>query len=81
MRIPLHVIAIDRDKRFVDFAVAGRPTSAGTRPLIARPAAKAVPASKHHGKAKPKPAAKPAAKAGPPTTRQQPKKLKHKRRR
>ena len=79
MRIPLHVTAIDRDKRFVDFAVAGRPTSAGTRPLIARPAPKAAPASKHH--TKPKPAAKPAAKAGPPTTRQQPKKLKHKRRR
>lgn len=64
MRIPLHVIGLDREKRFVDFAVAGPPTSAGTKPLTARPAPAAKPAAKHHGKPKPKPA--PAAKAGPP---------------
>lgn len=58
MRVPLHVIGLDREKRFVDFAVAGRPTTEGTRPLTARP----VPPVKHHGKPKPKP----AAKAGPP---------------
>ena len=75
MRIPLHVTGLDREKRFVDFSVAGRPTSEGTRPLSARPA----PAVKHHGKAKLKPAAKPAAKAGPPVTRH--KQLKPKRRR
>ncbi len=34
MRLPLRVINIDFDKRFVDFAVAGRPTTEGThRPL------------------------------------------------
>lgn len=73
MRIPLHVVAIDRAKRFVDFAVAGPPTSTGTRPLSARPTAR----PKHH----PQPKPKPAAKAGPPSTRKQPKKLKHRRKR
>ena len=51
MRIPLHVIGLDREKRFVDFAVAGRPTTEGTRPLTPRPA----PPAKHRGKAAPKP--------------------------
>jgi ribonuclease R len=64
MRIPLHVTGLDREKRFVDFAVAGAPTTAGTKPLTARPAPIASPTAKHHGKPKPKPA--PAAKAGPP---------------
>jgi ribonuclease R len=62
MRIPLHVTAINREQRFVDFAVAGQPTSAGTRPLVARPAPKAAPAIKHHAK----PITKSAAKPGPP---------------
>ncbi len=62
MRIPLHVTGLDREKRFVDFSVAGRPTSEGTRPLTAKPAPKAAPASKHHAKPQPKP----AAHAGPP---------------
>ena len=73
MRIPLHVIGLDREKRFVDFAVAGRPTSEGTRPLTARP----VPPAKHHVKPQPKP----AAKAGPPVTRKQSRKPKHRRKR
>jgi ribonuclease R len=58
MRIPLHVIGLDREKRFVDFAVAGPPTTGGTRPITPRPA----PPAKHRGK----PAVKPAAKTGPP---------------
>jgi ribonuclease R len=58
MRVPLHVIALDREKRFVDFAVAGPPTSIGTQPVQPRP----VPHMKHRGKPQPKP----AAKAGPP---------------
>ena len=62
MRIPLHVTGLDLEKRFVDFSVAGRPTSGGLKtPAGARPA----PAHKHKGKPKPKP----AAKAGPPVTR------------
>jgi len=75
MRIPLHVIAIDREKRFVDFRVAGRPTSEGTRPLVA---ARPAPASKHHAKANP--VTKPAAMAGPPVARKPQRKLKHRRR-
>ena len=61
MRLPLRVIDIDFDKRFVDFAVAGRPTTEGThvasskRPVIA----------KKQGK----PHTKPAAKVGPPPKR------------
>jgi ribonuclease R len=58
MRVPLHVIALDREKRFVDFAVAGPPTSIGTQPVNPRP----KPHTKHRGK----PLPKPAAKAGPP---------------
>ncbi len=54
MRLPLRVINIDFDKRFVDFAVAGKPTTEGTH----RPPAKIA---KKHGK----PHTKPAAKVGP----------------
>jgi ribonuclease R len=85
MRIPLHVIGLDREKRFVDFAVAGPPTSGGTvsiqpgtaakgRPAI-RPAV--APGVKHHGKPMPKP----AAKAGPPAASRSRGKTKNKRRR
>ena len=70
MRIPLHVTGLDREKRFVDFSVAGKPTSEGTRPLVPHPAPKPKPSVKHHGKPATKPLAKPAAKAaaksGPP---------------
>ena len=59
MRIPLHVTGLDREKRFVDFSVAGRPTTEGTQP--AQPPAR-FRQLKHHGKPQPKP----AAKAGPP---------------
>lgn len=59
MRLPLRVLAINMERRFVDFKIAGKPTSAGTQ----RP----TPPSPHHKKsAKPKPKPKPAAKAGPP---------------
>jgi ribonuclease R len=73
MRIPLHVTGLDLEKRFVDFSIAGPPTTAGTRPLNPRPAV----THKHHGKPKPKP----AAKAGPPTARKLPQKPKHRRKR
>ena len=61
MRLPLRVTHIDFDKRFVDFAVAGKPTSEGThiaaqqRPVIA----------KKQGK----PHSKTVAKVGPPPKR------------
>ncbi|MCX8496128.1 MAG: ribonuclease R [Akkermansiaceae bacterium] len=56
MRIPLRVIHIDFDKRFVDFAVAGKPTSEGTHVATTRP-----PTAKKKGK----PHSKPAANLGP----------------
>lgn len=66
MRIPLRVINIDFDKRFVDFSVAGRPTSEGTHISVKNPVA-----AKKTGKQHAKPAAKagPAAKVGPATKR------------
>ena len=60
MRIPLRVINIDFDKRFVDFAVAGKPTSEGTHITPKRPVV-----AKKQGK----PHTKPAGKAGPAVTR------------
>jgi ribonuclease R len=84
MRLPLRVINIDFDKRFVDFAVAGRPTTVGThRPGKKEPdrksssgktAAKKVIAKKGTVKshAKPgKPHTKPAAKVGPAAKREE----------
>jgi hypothetical protein len=56
MRIPLRVINIDFDKRFVDFAVAGKPTSEGTHVSVKNPVV-----AKKHGK----PHTKPAGKVGP----------------
>lgn len=50
MRIPLHVTGLDREKRFVDFSVAGPPTSPGAKSLSTRPG----PPVKYHGKPKPK---------------------------
>ena len=67
MRIPLRVINIDFDKRFVDFAVAGRPTSEGTHVSIKSP-----PPAKKHGK----PHTKPAAKVGPQSRKDKGKKPK-----
>ncbi len=61
MRIPLRVINIDFDKRFVDFAVAGKPTTEGTHRTSTKVA-------KKHGKPG-KPHTKPAAKVGPPSKR------------
>ena len=56
MRIPLRVINIDFDKRFVDFSVAGKPTSEGTHVSVKNPVV-----AKKHGK----PHTKPASKVGP----------------
>lgn len=61
MRIPLRVTNIDFDKRFVDFAVAGRPTSEGTHVSTKSP----VKIAKKHGK----PHTKPAGKVGPAVKR------------
>ncbi len=61
MRLPLRVINIDFDKRFVDFAVAGKPTTEGTH----RPSAVVA---KKHGK---QPHTKTAAKVGPAVKRKE----------
>lgn len=60
MRLPLRVIHIDFDKRFVDFAVAGKPTTEGTHVAGRKPVV-----AKKHGK----PHTKPGAKVGPPPNR------------
>jgi ribonuclease R len=62
MRLPLRVINIDFDKRFVDFAVAGRPTSAGTHVSTKKPVV-----AKKQGK----PHTKPAGKVGPAVKRKE----------
>lgn len=85
MRIPLHVTGLDREKRFVDFAVAGPPTTAGTQahkaalPHKGRPVSSIAQTAKHAGK--PKPKSKPAAKAGPTIHPKKAGKFKPKRRR
>ncbi len=60
MKLPLRIIAIDKVKRFVDFAVAGAPTTEGVKP------GKGIrPPAKGHAKVSKKPTPKPAAKTGP----------------
>jgi ribonuclease R len=70
-RIPLRVGAIDREKRFIDFQIAGRPTTESTH----HPQPRAL--AQHHKKPQPKP----AAKAGPPASRKKVIKSKNRRRR
>ena len=72
MRLPLHVTGLDLEKRFVDFSVAGPPTSAGTQSIQPR---QSPPARRRE-----KPAPKPAAKAGPPRRGKKQAKRKSKRR-
>lgn len=60
MRLPLRVIRIDFEKRFVDFAVAGKPTTEGSHVASKKPVV---------GKKQGKPHTKPGAKVGPPSNR------------
>jgi ribonuclease R len=71
MRVPLRVIAIDTVRRFVDFTLAGKPTTDVRLMPARRPAAVA----KKHDKPKP------AATAGPAQHRKHNGKVKHRRRR
>ena len=71
MRVPLRVKAIDADRRFVDFTLAGKPTTE----VRLMPARRPSPVAKKHDKPKP------AATAGPPQHRKQSAKTKHRRRR
>ena len=61
MKLPLRIISIDKVKRFVDFAVAGAPTTNGIAPGKGTPR----PPAKGHAKGSKKPTPKPAAKTGP----------------
>lgn len=61
MKVPLRIIAIDKVKRFVDFAVAGAPTTEGVKPGKGTPR----PPAKGHAKGSKKPTPKPAVKTGP----------------
>lgn len=71
MKLPLRILSIDKVKRFVDFAVAGPPTTEGIKP------GNTPPPKKHH--TKPKPTSKVATTAGPPNKRAAAKR-KHRRR-
>ena len=58
MKLPLSVVAIDKVKRFVDFQVAGPPTTTGIKPS-------GKPAPHPSSRTSKKPTPKPAAKSGP----------------
>ena len=63
MKLPLSIVAIDKVKRFVDFAVAGPPTTDGVKLSGKSPAPRGSVKSNVRGGKKPTP--KPAAKSGP----------------
>ncbi|MCX6879243.1 MAG: VacB/RNase II family 3'-5' exoribonuclease [Verrucomicrobia bacterium] len=71
MRVPLRVMAIDTERRFVDFTLAGKPTTA----VRLVPPRRSATVSKKHDQPKPKP----AATAGPPQHRKHAHKAKHRR--
>lgn len=73
MRVPLKISNINRERRFVDFKVAGKPEGA-PRALVVQTRGKSP---KKHEPPKPKA----AAKAGPPAHRKPDRKTKHRRRR
>jgi ribonuclease R len=72
MRVPLTVTAIDREKRFVDFSVAGPPTGKG---IPTSKNSKTPPAKKHAKKKIPT-----HSPAGPTKNRKPPGKSNHRRR-
>ena len=63
MKLPLSIVSIDKIKRFVDFAVAGPPTTDGIKPSGNASAPRRPAKSNVRGGKKPTP--KPAAKSGP----------------
>ncbi|MDP4624418.1 MAG: VacB/RNase II family 3'-5' exoribonuclease [Akkermansiaceae bacterium] len=66
MKLPLRIVAIDKIKRFVDFAVAGAPTTEGVKISGKSPAKKGGrPPAKSNTRGSKKPTPKPAAKSGP----------------
>jgi len=69
MKLPLRIVAIDKVKRFVDFAVAGPPTTEGVKISGKAPTPRGK--AKHSGK---KPVPKAAAMSGPQKKRHRPSK-------
>ncbi|MFN6270772.1 MAG: ribonuclease R family protein [Akkermansiaceae bacterium] len=63
MKLPLRIVSIDKIKRFVDFAVAGPPTTEGVKIPVRSTPPIGFKANKGHGSKKPSP--KPASHAGP----------------
>lgn len=63
MKLPLRIVSIDKIKRFVDFAVAGPPTTEGVKIPVRSAPPIGFKANKGHGSKKPSP--KPASHAGP----------------
>lgn len=82
MKLPLRIVSIDKIKRFVDFAVAGPPTTEGVKMPVRSAPPGGFKANKSHGSKKPFP--KPAAHAGPQKNTHRPSKggaKKHRKRR
>jgi ribonuclease R len=82
MKLPLRIVSIDKIKRFVDFAVAGPPTTEGVKMPVRSAPPGGFKANKSHGSKKPSP--KPAAHAGPQKNTHRPSKggaKKHRKRR
>ena len=77
MKLPLRIVAIDKIKRFVDFAVAGAPTTEGVK-MSGKAVAPRGGTKKHGGK---KPTPKPAANSGPQKKRHRPAKKPSRKRR
>ncbi len=79
MKLPLSIVSIDKIKRFVDFAVAGPPTTDGVKPSgKSSPPRRGVKSNVRGGK---KPTPKPAAHSGPQKKRTRPSKKPSRKRR
>ena len=72
MKLPLSIVSIDKVKRFVDFAVAGPPTTEGVK--LSGKGGSPAAMRKHKGDRSKKPTPKPAANSGPQKKRHRPSK-------
>ena len=72
MKLPLRIVSIDKIKRFVDFAVAGPPTTEGVKMPVRSAAPSGFKGTKSHNSKKPSP--KPASHAGPQKNSRRPSK-------
>jgi ribonuclease R len=70
MKLPLRIVSIDKVKRFVDFAVAGPPTTEGVKMPAHSSSPSGFKGTKSHGSKKP--SSKPASHAGPQKNNRRP---------